>query len=299
MPLAELELEGLAQPKAGTDQSRAWFTRLSVRQTARALRLWGLHVAESCLRTSVRFLVLAPPFLQTQTVIDKRHGTHFRIRIRDVIDWNTTVRIFFKNELGLEGLKRHAELKAHYDRIVASGAAPLIVDCGANIGLAARYFSETYPEADIVCIEPEAGNAGQARLNNPREKTLVVEAAVGSSDGRCELLDPGLGNDAFRVVSSNAGKIRILSINTLLDKLGNERRVPFIAKVDIEGFESELFSANTEWIDRFPILIIELHDWMLPGTANSRNFLREIAKRDRDFIYSGEIAFSIANTNCP
>ncbi|MFL6694040.1 MAG: FkbM family methyltransferase, partial [Ramlibacter sp.] len=67
-------------------------------------------------------------------------------------------------------------------------------------------------------------------------------------------------------------------------------------KIDIEGFEANLFSANCEWIDLFPLLIIELHDWLLPRQGNSRAFLREIAQRDRDFVFRGENVFSISNT---
>jgi hypothetical protein len=43
------------------------------------------------------------------------------------------------------------------------------------------------------------------------------------------------------------------------------------------------------------VLVIELHDWMLPRAANSGPFLREIAVRDRDFVYHGENIFSISN----
>ena len=82
-----------------------------------------------------------------------------------------------------------------------------------------------------------------------------------------------------------------LYINSILKKY--QQFVPFIIKIDIEGFESELFSKNTEWIDMFPLVIIELHDWMLPKTANSNNFLKEISKLDRDFLYFNENIFSI------
>ena len=37
-----------------------------------------------------------------------------------------------------------------------------------------------------------------------------------------------------------------------------------LIKIDIEGGESELFEKNIEWIEKFPLIIIELHDWMLP-----------------------------------
>jgi hypothetical protein len=73
---------------------------------------------------------------------------------------------------------------------------------------------------------------------------------------------------------------------------------PFMAKIDIEGFEDVLFYSNTDWIERFPVIIIELHDWMLPGKANSTNFLRAIAEYDRDLLFRGENVVSIANAKC-
>ena len=70
---------------------------------------------------------------------------------------------------------------------------------------------------------------------------------------------------------------------------------PFIVKIDIEGGESALFSTNTEWVATTPLIIIELHDWLLPGKAASRSFLQCIAGQDRDFVYIGENIFSIDN----
>lgn len=44
-----------------------------------------------------------------------------------------------------------------------------------------------------------------------------------------------------------------------------------------------------------PLMIVELHDWMLPRTANSANFLKAVAARNRDFVFRGENVFSIRN----
>ena len=41
--------------------------------------------------------------------------------------------------------------------------------------------------------------------------------------------------------------------------------VPFIVKIDIEGFEKDLLSSNTGWVERCHVVFIEPHDWMLPG----------------------------------
>jgi hypothetical protein len=43
------------------------------------------------------------------------------------------------------------------------------------------------------------------------------------------------------------------------------------------------------------VIIIELHDWMLPGTANSQNCLKALSGTNRDFVFYGENVFSIRN----
>ena len=68
-----------------------------------------------------------------------------------------------------------------------------------------------------------------------------------------------------------------------------------LVKVDIEGAESDLFADNTEWVARTPLLIIELHDWLMPKGRTSQSFLQCIAKHDRDIVYRGEDIYSIAN----
>jgi hypothetical protein len=62
----------------------------------------------------------------------------------------------------------------------------------------------------------------------------------------------------------------------------------FIAKIDIEGFEDDLFSDNTRWVDDVEVIIIEPHDWLFPGTGTSRNFQRAISKRPFEVVISGE-----------
>ena len=68
-------------------------------------------------------------------------------------------------------------------------------------------------------------------------------------------------------------------------------------KIDIEGHEKELFENNTEWFDKFKIVIIEIHDWMMPGKSISKNYLNTLvdsmAKNNRDIIIRGENLISI------
>ena len=71
--------------------------------------------------------------------------------------------------------------------------------------------------------------------------------------------------------------------------------VPFLIKIDIEGGEENLFETSTAWIDLFPLLIIELHDWLLPRKNTSLNFIRRIGQFKRDFVYNSENIFSFKN----
>jgi FkbM family methyltransferase len=243
-----------------------------------------------------RYLLLTPAGQSKQLLYDRKRAKLVRLEIRDQIDFGTLHEIYLAECYSLDLLARYSELCAHYQAVVDAGKTPLILDCGGNIGLAAKYFSENFDAARILCIEPEAKNIDLARKNNPSGNVELLHNAVGSEAGWGTIIDPGLGNNAFRIDTAHQGTTKIVSINELIAQYDDSAYSPFIAKIDIEGFEDELFSRNTEWIEKFPLLIIELHDWMLPKSKSASNFLRAIAPLDRDFILRGENVFSIRNT---
>lgn len=276
------------------------FTTMDSGQRVTSTFDWLLYASRQLIKmlrgTPPRFVRLTPPLFSHQLVYDRSSRACIRLRVRDMIDVEVMRQIFEFNDYGFEKLARVDELTRHYQQLVASGITPLIVDCGANSGMASVYFSVTYPEARIVAVEPEPENFALARLNNPREQVRCVLAGVGHSDGRGRIVDPNKeGNWAYRIDDRASGPVEIVSINRLLADHGDAKVRPFIIKIDIEGSESVLFLKNTEWVDQFAVLVIELHDWMLPGTANSGPFLRDISGRDRDFVYHGENIFSISN----
>lgn len=199
--------------------------------------------------------------------------------------------IFTKQSYAMSRLIRHAELRALYDAL----PRPLIIDAGANIGASALWFSVEFPRAHILAIEPDAGNFGFLKTNLAGYDVDARHAAVGPRNGRARLEDPGRGPWAFRALPDADGGIQVLSLSGLLAEKRAAGYDPFIVKIDIEGGESQLFSESTDWIDEVPILILELHDWLLPGQGLARPFLKCIADRDRDFVCFDENIFSIRN----
>lgn len=70
---------------------------------------------------------------------------------------------------------------------------------------------------------------------------------------------------------------------------------PFILKIDIEGAESELFQDVEQWLGDWPVVMVEIHDWMLPGSASSANVLKAFAEHGRDVIIRGSTLVAIRN----
>lgn len=267
----------------------------TVATTLKILALWGRHLFRAVTARPRRFVAILPPLPGVQILLDLHTGRRLELRLKTVNDWYTAKQVFLDNDYGFEKLARRADLSRRYREIVESGHDPLILDCGGNIGLAARFFAETFPDAEIVSLEPDRSNLDLAKRNIADNSVTLIEAGIANHDGAGTLIDPGLGNNAYRVRAQSDGPVRLISVNTLLAEAAAKSQVPFLIKIDIEGFESELFARNTEWVQSFPIIIIELHDWMFPKTANAANFLKTVSELNRDFVFHGENVFSIAN----
>jgi FkbM family methyltransferase len=176
-------------------------------------------------------------------------------------------------------------MQARYDAMLAAGEKPIIVDAGANIGAAALWFESQFPQANIVAIEPDPSNASILRRNVAgRPNCVVLEAAVGSVAGRVSLVDEGM-SWAIRTERSEHG-VEVVTIEDAFRASGGT--TPFIVKIDIEGFESDLFSANTDWVKRCDVVIIEPHDWLLPGQRSSGSFQKVMGELSFEIFLRGE-----------
>jgi len=226
-----------------------------------------------------------------QTTVTLRHGS------ADV--WVFS-QVFLNNEYNLRRFVRWDEISTFYSQICAENKTPIILDLGANIGLASLYFTKNWPKARIIAVEPSEENYHVLCRNvTGHSNVQPIMAAIASEDGAVEIANPNAYADAYRTVLASAQSTNIvpaLSVQSLLQTVPKDQDYfPYIAKIDIEGFEKDLFSKNTDWVALFPLIIIELHDWLMPRQGSSKSFLRTIAQYDRDFLFVGENVVSIAN----
>lgn len=230
------------------------------------------------------------------TVIGSAEGSRkFHYRADSPGDQGVIEQVFRREEYSIVGAPQAFRVQRAYSEILASGRKPLVLDAGANIGASAVWFARLYPQCRIVAIEPEPNNCSVLRLNTEDLDCHVVEAGLGSQPGRLFLTDPGKSDWGFRLSQQGEVEVAVVSANDLVAVEEAAGAVPFIAKIDIEGGESELFSQHTEWVSLFPLLVVELHDWMLPGTACSRSFFRIIGEGNYDCLNRGEHMFCFNN----
>jgi FkbM family methyltransferase len=144
--------------------------------------------------------------------------------------------------------------------------ASLIVDCGANVGYSTVYFLTRYPRAKVIAVEPDPGNCAVLAANVAPygARCRAIASAVWSSKAGLVMGEErfGDGREWARTVRPNRpGETPLMTavdIGTLLDESGMDRIS--ILKIDIEGAEAEVFSANCErWLQRVDNLVIELH----------------------------------------
>jgi len=149
-----------------------------------------------------------------------------------------------------------------------------ILDLGANAGFATLYFSRRFPAARLACVEPVPENValleGNLRLNNIEADVFPV--AVGVVDGRTRMLRQAK-DYAHRVVNGNDScspehvfEVPSMSIPSLLRKLGWTRIG--LLKVDIEGYEAELFGADCAWLHHVDAMCVEWHNEHGLGTLS-------------------------------
>ena len=220
----------------------------------------------------------------------------FHYRPDSVGDKGVIRQIFENQDYRLDYWHQGKSLMEFYESRTRAGAMALIVDAGANIGASCVYFSTMFRKAIVFAIEPEPTNSAILKMNCPEQNIVSFEGAIGSAPGTLFLQDPGLSDWGFRVGAIGSKEVPVISTAEILDRFKDQNVFPLVMKIDIEGGESGLFEKDTGWVEQFPLIIIELHDWLLPFQGSSRNFLKTIAALDFDFVHRGENIFCFNRT---
>lgn len=192
-------------------------------------------------------------------------------------------------------------INQEYDFLVEN-QPKVIIDAGANIGLASIYFANKYPDAKIIAIEPEQSNFELLKENTAAYPHVVpVQAALWHKNEEINLIDPGLGKWGFmtevkypskKLQGNTCHTVMGLTIDEIMKQYGLNKIG--ILKIDIEGAEKEVFSNTSSWLERVDVIIIELHERMKAGC--NRSFYCGSNGFDNEW-YQGENIY-LSRRNC-
>ncbi len=229
-------------------------TLAMIKRVEHYFRTLGWHGLLALFNASVRNSTLLYPVKRANCAF------LFQIRIHSS-DVSAYRQIFIKNE---------------YDFITRT-PPDVIVDAGANIGLASLYFANKYPDARIIAIEPEESNYLLLKKNvGPYANITPVCAALWHKNEVINLIDPGLGEWGFMTEERDSGEgipgefchsVQGITVDAIIDTYNLEKID--ILKIDVEGAEKEVFSTTSSWIDKVESIIIELHECMKTGCNRS------------------------------
>lgn len=168
-------------------------------------------------------------------------------------------------------LRRGSELIALYERLAAGGTPPLIVDAAASIGAAVVFFAFKFPKARIVALEPDPAKYALLVANTAGLPVECIQATVGAE-------------------RAADGATRRVTVAEIYGRVPDTQ--PFILKLDVEA--DDVFAANTEWLQRTPVVVASLKDHLIPGTAASRRLVKYATGWDRDLTYVEDNVFSLS-----
>jgi FkbM family methyltransferase len=234
-----------------------------------------------------------PPQLQLTRLSCNGQRTAILHR-RTFADYSVIRQCFEDRQYDLPRCAHCAMIDNLYEQILASGRQPLIVDCGSNIGASVLWFASRYPRAHVLAVEPAPDNFELLRKNCEHLDVDLRLAGIASEDGFASIIDPGEGSLAYRTGPAGPeSSLQTFSLPTLLKSKSPLNYTPFLLKLDIEGAEKPLFDGDCSTIATFPIIIMEPHDWFLPGQATSLGFFRFHAQAGRELLIQHENIVSI------
>ncbi len=144
---------------------------------------------------------------------------------------------------------------------VAERNDPLIIDCGANIGLATLFFKWTYPKSRVVAFEPNSAAFARLEENVRRNKVAGVEVynlGVSDKEGIVKLYGSA-GALTASMLKERGGtqeqQMRVVPLSRFMTK-----RVDLL-KMDIEGAETGVMADldRKKKLGLVRMLIMEYH----------------------------------------
>jgi FkbM family methyltransferase len=188
-------------------------------------------------------------------------------RLNNLPRYQSTETIFFGNKFRIPDASTflssyHEIFQQEVYRFNTSHQKPIIVDCGANIGLATIYFKELYQNAIVYAFEPDVDlyeamcfNISSFGLTNV--KCLNNAVSINNS----ELLFHKEGGHSGMLVNENGKNVVRVKTKRLKEFLAQFEYISFL-KIDIEGHEDKVIIDIKNELSKVEFLFLEYHSFI-------------------------------------
>lgn len=155
----------------------------------------------------------------------------------------------------------HTLFKRTLYQFDAGRTEPMIIDCGANIGVSVAWWKVQYPKAHVLAFEADPTIFGVLQKNcGHLPDVTLVNAAVWDRDGQASFLAKGGGGGHLAEFSERAGAVLPRSVPCVrLRTLLTERCD--LLKMDIEGAEVDVIRDCADALRNVDRLFVEYHSF--------------------------------------
>lgn len=215
------------------------------------------------------------------------------------------IKFSFINTEELEAIYKDIFIQKEYPfkTIVDS---PVILDCGAHIGLATLYFKKLYPNARITAFEPNPRSFELLKLNikqNNLTNIKLINAAISNKEGKIDFYvekdipnpwgwgDSAVINKWYSKEKNKTIKVKSLRLSSFI------KNTIDLIKLDIEGLEEIILKEVEGKLTLVKEIIIEFHGSSTNPSNDSSEILSLLRKnsfgykisQDRKFIKEEDI----------
>lgn len=157
---------------------------------------------------------------------------------------------------------------------------PVIIDCGANIGLSILYFKKIFPKATVIGFEPDPHNFELLQRNMGQNPSLnsditLIKKALWINNNGITFQAEGTEGSKIDEGSATASSTRV-ETSDLREFMTGYDCIDFL-KIDIEGAENKVIPAAKDQLHKVKNLFLEYHGKTheLPQLISLLNIVKE------------------------
>jgi FkbM family methyltransferase len=155
-------------------------------------------------------------------------------------------------------------------RFETAAASPLVIDCGANLGVSVRYWKHLFPAARVIALEPDEA-AFTALSENCRglEDVRLLKKAAWTEETRIGFAVAGNDGGHLALLTEREHPVPVVAVDAVrLADLITE--TVHLLKLDIEGAELDVLSDCASKLLMVERMFVEFHSFVRKPQMLSR-----------------------------